>query len=82
MSEPAAAASPGRLLVIVPAGWSIHMTLALLFQEKGLGLVKPSRVMVQGPFSVKSASSDEQPGPPVSHTISGSLDGSLLLSKK
>ena len=38
-------------------------------------------LMTKGPFSKSRASSDEQPGPPVSHTTRGSLEGSLRLSK-
>jgi hypothetical protein len=54
------------------------MTLALSFHPKGLGLVDcPSSWMEQGPFSKKRARIDEQPGPPVSHTTSGSFAGSL-----
>lgn len=48
-----------------PAGWSIHMMLALVFHEKGLLTVPvPSLLTEQGPFSAKSARIDEQPGPP------------------
>ena len=37
--------------------------------------------MMKGPFSCSRPSSLEQPGPPVSHTTSGSVAGALRLSK-
>jgi len=66
----------------VPAGWSIHMTLAFVFQLLGLfTVVTPSEVRKQGPFSTSAASIPEQPGPPVIHKTTGSSAGSLRDSK-
>lgn len=46
----------------VPAGWSTHTTVALLFHAQGLSLrPRPCGSTRYGPFSLKSASSDEQP---------------------
>lgn len=65
----------------VAAGWSTQMTLALLVQLYGFFSVPvPFFAMLQGPFSASSASWEEQPGPPVSHSTSGSVDGLLRLS--
>lgn len=63
----------------VPAGWSTQITLALLFQECGLGFnVFPSSSTPHGPFSDNSAIIDEHPGPPVSQSTSGAFAGSFL----
>jgi hypothetical protein len=35
----------------------------------------PSELTLQGPFSVRRAREEEQPGPPVSHMIRGTSSG-------
>ena len=73
------------------------MTFALLVQDHSFGIVPlPSSLAQQGPFSVNKASWEEhpelldkttkssqisKPGPPVSQTTRGSVDGADLDSK-
>lgn len=77
-----AAVARGPVEKPTPAGWSIHTTFALLDQLYGFCTVdRPSSATLQGPFSASNASMDEQPGPPVSQTTSGSFLGSLRDSK-
>ena len=61
------------------------MTFALLFQEyslysnsKGSLMFDLLNLKLNGPFSVYKPSMDEQPGPPWSQIINGSLAGSDL----
>jgi hypothetical protein len=50
------------------------MTVALAFQEYTFSRVDlPSGATEQGPFSLSRASTEEQPGPPVSHSTTGSV---------
>ena len=65
----------------MPIGWSTNKRLALLFQEWTLFTASPSLFNLRGPFSTKMASSEEQPGPPVSHKTKGSVSGLLLEGK-
>lgn len=59
-----------------------YMRFALVFQPYGLRVVpEPSALAVQGPFSVSMARELEQPGPPLSHTMRGSVDGFERLSE-
>jgi hypothetical protein len=52
--------------------------VALVFHEYLLVMVAvPSALTVHGPFSPKSATSLEQPGPPVIHRTTGSVAGAL-----
>jgi len=51
------------------------MRVAASFHEYGFFFVVRSLLMVQGPFSANRAISDEQPGPPVIHKITGSVAG-------
>lgn len=68
----------------MPAGWSTHTTVALLFHAQGLSLrPRPCGSTWYGPFSLKSASSDEQPDhrhhhhhqPPLSQQASQPVSG-------
>ena len=53
----------------LPAGWSSHNTWAASVQEYGLMVVDlASSLTKQGPFSVRRANVEEQPGPPVNQT--------------
>ncbi len=53
-----------------------------MFQPYGLRVVpEPSALAVHGPFSVSMARELEQPGPPLSQTMSGSVDGFERLSE-
>jgi hypothetical protein len=49
-----------------------------LFHEKSFLFNDKSLLTEKGPFSPKIATSDEQPGPPVSQTTNGSLFMSFL----
>ena len=54
----------------------------MLFHEKAFGIVpSPAALTEHGPFSPKSATSDEQPGPPVIHSTTGSDFGAERDSK-
>ena len=53
-----------------------------MFHEYGLIVVsEPSGETLHGPFSPNSATSLEHPGPPVIHSMTGSVDGEERLSK-
>ena len=69
-------------ILVVRLTWSRKMTLASLFHEDGLLTVAlPVGATRQGPSSMKRPVRDEQPGPPLSHRMTGSLAGSRRLSK-
>lgn len=60
----------------------MYSSEAFTFQEYGLvAVADPSALTVHGPFSPKRATSDEQPGPPVIHSTTGSVAGLLRDSK-
>jgi len=60
----------------------MYSRLALEFHECGLEMVSvPLAFTWHGPFSPKRATSEEQPGPPVIQSTTGSVDGLFLDSK-
>jgi hypothetical protein len=60
----------------------MYIMLAFAFQENLFGVVAvPFSLTLHGPFSPKSATSEEQPGPPVIQSSTGSVEGALRDSK-
>jgi len=58
----------------LPKGWSTKRRLTLLFQEWIFSMrVRSSRIL-NGPFSRKRLTKEEEPGPPLSQITRGSVD--------
>ena len=57
-------------------------TLACLFHRPTFSDKRPSPPISRGPCSSHRPMNDEHPGPPLNHTTTGSLTGSLSLSAK
>ena len=57
-------------------------TLACLFHRPTFSVRRPSLPIVSGPCSSHRPMKDEHPGPPLNHTTTGSLTGSLSDSAK
>ena len=88
----AALVAPSQKEKPTPAGTSTDTKLAKAFHAKGLGsgVGTPVRLNAavaserpssdSGPISMKAPFSDEPPGPPWNHTMSGSSDALRALS--